>query len=284
MIHKAKCAKGLADLEAAFTVEKATVEAMKARLFARLRERGMAIHGWVAGGLASAGDVWHFSRVRFLLPVPLLLILLFAGCASSEKQLARQEAKIVEENSRLVEQRRMQTVTGADVASARGAEILIYDPHKTYDPTRHAVGGRTYAAGSARTKAFQFSQKTNPRSFATRDFAGAKPAGAGRMLFATKAANTRDPYATKTAATRTAETKESRDAGKTAAVHDLHDGRREFLGKESGKLRQAIDPATLGDWRKGGETVSSGSSSVEKYSTMKQLTIEDIRELLNKSK
>ena len=229
--------------------------------------------------------MWHFSRVRFLLPIPLLLILLFAGCASSEKRLAAQEARLVEENSRLMEQRRMRTVTGTDIASARGAEIVVFDPNKSFDPSRHAVGGRTYETGSARTKAFQFTQKANPRTFETRDFSGAKTAGAGRMLFATKAANTRDPYATKTAATKTAATKESPDAGRTAAVHDLHDGQREFLGKESGKLRQAADPVKMADWRNGGrETVTNSGSSVEKYSTMKQLTIEDIRELLNKSK
>ena len=234
--------------------------------------------------LASPGAVWHCSRVRFLLPIPLLLILLFAGCASAEKRLAQQEAKLVQENSRVVEQRRMQTVTGTDIASARGAEIVVYDPHKGFDPSRHAVGGRTYATGSAQTKAFQFTQKASPRSFETRDFAGAKPASAGRMLFATKAARTGDPYATKTAATKTAATKESPDANKTSPVYDLHDGQRDFLGKERGKLRQAVDPVTMGDWRKTGQTASSGGTSVEKYSTMKQLTIEDIRELLNKSK
>ena len=42
MIHKAKCTKWLAELEAGFTVGKARVEALKARLFARLRERWMA--------------------------------------------------------------------------------------------------------------------------------------------------------------------------------------------------------------------------------------------------
>lgn len=234
--------------------------------------------------LASPGGVWHFSRVRFLLPIPLLLVLLFAGCASSEKSLARQEEKLVEENSRLVEQRRMQAVTGADVASARGAEILVYDPHKTYDPSRSAVGGRPYSAGSARTKAFLFTQKASPRTFSTRDFAGAQPARHGRMLFTTKAANTRDPYATKDAPTKAAGTKVSPDAGKVAAVNDLHDGRRQFLGKENAKLRQSLPPETLGDWRRTSETVSNSGTSVEKYSTMKQLTIEDIRELLNKSK
>lgn len=234
--------------------------------------------------LASPGGVWHFSRVRFLLLIPLLLILLLAGCASSEMRVARQEAKLMQENSRIVEQRRMQTVTGTDIASARGAEIVVYDPHKAFDPSRHAVGGRTYASGSARTKEFQFNQRTNPRTFATADFAGAKPASTGRPLFATKAAPTGDPHATKTAPTKTAATKESPDAGRTSPVQDLHDGQRDFLGKERGKLRQAVDPVAMGDWRKSGQTVSSSGTSVEKYSTMKQLTIEDIRELLNKSK
>ena len=66
----------LAELEAGFTLEKAQVEAMKARQELEYTETSPT---WVAGGLASAGDVWHFSRVRFLLPIPLLLILLFAG-------------------------------------------------------------------------------------------------------------------------------------------------------------------------------------------------------------
>ena len=64
----------------------------------------------------------------------------------------------------------------------------------------------------------------------------------------------------------------------------LHDGRREYLGPESKKLRQSIDPVTMADWRNGGESMVNSGTSMEKYSHLKQLSIEDIRELLNKNK
>jgi len=240
----------------------------------------------VGAALASGGDVCHFSRVRFFLPIPLLLALFCAGCASSGKQ-ARMPSG-VDESSRLSEQRRVMAVERGDVASTRGAEILVFDPNKTYDPTTHAVGGRTYGTGEARTKAFSFVQKSNPGTYRTRDFYGSRAASASGMKYATKEAATRGsegiPHANTLAATKTAATKEAWDANRSSEVSYLHDGKREYLGKESKKLRQGIDPATLGNWRNAGETVSNGATSVEKYGTMKQLTIEDIRELLNKSK
>ena len=230
----------------------------------------------------------HFSRVRFLLPIPLLLVLLGAGCASAEKRAARQEAKFLEGNSRMAEQRRLLAVERGDAGSQRGAEILVIDPHKAYDPSRSAVGSRTYNAGGARTKEFYFNQKTNPGSYRTRDFYGAKSAAAGEKKFATREANSRGQYeipnANKAAETKTAPTKEAWDAGKTAETKNLRDGRREFLGRESRKVRQGVDPATMGDWHGGGENVTNAASSVEKFSTLKPLSIDDIRELLNKNK
>lgn len=240
-------------------------------------------------GLASDRDVCHFSRVRFLLPIPLLLVLLGSGCASAEKRAARQEASFLEGNSRLAEQRRLLAVERGDAGSQRGAEILVIDPNKAYDPSRSAVGSRTYHAGGARTKEFYFNQKTNPGSYRTRDFYGAKSAAAGGKKFATREANSRGQYeipnANKAAETKTAPTKEAWDAGKTAEAKNLHDGQREFLGRESRKVGQSVDPATMSDWRGGGsEHVTNAGSSVEKFSTLKPLSIEDIRELLNKNK
>lgn len=231
----------------------------------------------------------HFSRVRFLLPIPLLLVLLGAGCASAEKRAARQEAKFLEGNSRMAEQRRLTAVARGDAGSARGAEILVFDPNKAYDPSRSAVGSRTYNAGSARTKEFYLNQRTNPGTFLTRDFYGAKSAAAGDRKFATRAANTRGqseiPYANKVAETKTAPTKEAWDAGKTAETKNLRDGRREFLGRESRRVGQSVDPASMADWRGGGsERVTNAAGSMEKFSTLKPLSIEDIRELLNKNK
>ncbi|MCE9611724.1 MAG: hypothetical protein K8R23_16110 [Chthoniobacter sp.] len=224
--------------------------------------------------------------MRFFLPIPLVLALLCAGCASAGKQAKAPGSE--DENSRLAEQRRVMAVERGDVASARGAEILVFDPNKKYDPTAHAVGGRTYGTGEARTKAYSFVQKANPGTYKTRDFYGSRASSANGMKYATKEAATRGsegiPHANTPAATKTAATKEAWDANRASEVSYLHDGKREYLGKESKKLRQGIDPATLGDWRNAGETVSNGATSVEKYGTMKQLTVEDIRELLNKSK
>ena len=222
--------------------------------------------------------------MRFLLPIPLLLAVLCVGCGSGKKSAQQIEAEAKKENSRLVEQRRMNAVENGDVASKRGAEIAVWDPNKTYDPTRSSVGGRTYDTGKARVKNFYYEQKARPGAYGTRDFYGSKAAASADKDYAARAANTRGEYATKDARTKTAATKEAWDAGRTAATRDLHDGRREYLGPESKKLRQSIDPATMGDWRNGGESVVHTGSSVEKYSTLKPLTIGDIRELLNKNK
>lgn len=223
--------------------------------------------------------------MRFLLPIVLPLTLLAAGCATPQQKAEKQESARRTENSRAVEERRLRMVDGRDVASKRGAEIAVFDPDKVYDPSRSSVGGRTYDAGKARVKDFYYEQKASPGTYGTRDFYGTKKAWSGEMKFTSRDANTRGEYTTKDAITKTAQTKEAWDAGKTAATRDLHDGRREYLGPESKKLRQSIDPATMGDWRNAGrESVVNSGTAVEKYSTLKSLTIEDIRELLNKNK
>ncbi len=237
--------------------------------------------------LAIGESLCHFSRVRYHLLLPLLLALFCAGCSTPmerfNKKLSKQEAGERKENSRRVERNRMLAAESGEAGSKRGAEILVLDKFKAFDPSRSAVGGRTYDAGKARTKDFQYQQKATADSYRTRDFRGSKNAATGDIKFATKDAATKG-YATKDAATKNAPTKEAWDAGKTAATRGLHDGKREYLGPESTKLRQSVDPVTLGDWRSGGETVTNTGSSVEKYSTMKSLSIDDIRELLNKNK
>jgi len=234
--------------------------------------------------LASARGVCHFSRVRFHLAIPLLLALVSAGCSTPQEKAQRQEAARRTESSRTIEERRLRLVDGRDVASKRGAEIAVYDPDKTFDPSRSAVGGRTYNAGTARVKDFHYEQKANPGTYGTRDYGGTKKAWAGDMKYVARDAQMRGEYATKEARTKTAATKEAWDAGRTAATKDLRDGKREYLGPESKKLRQGLDPARMGDWRNGGESVVDTGNSVEKYSTMKTLSIDDIRELLNKNK
>ena len=240
--------------------------------------------------IAPPPSVCHFSRVRFLLPIPLLLALLSAGCAWVPKSAQQLEDARKQENSRTVESRRMHVLDGSGFSGTkRWAEIAVLDPDKTYDPSRSSVGGRTYDTSRARVKEFYYDQKAHPGSYGTRDFYGSKKNWSGDMKYAARDANTQGRYAipnaTKAADTKTAVTKEARDAGKTAATRGLRDGQREFLGPESTKLRTPIDPASQGDWRSAGrESVVNSGTSVEKYSTLKTLTIEDIRELLNKNK
>lgn len=238
--------------------------------------------------LYSARRVCNFSRVRFLLPIPLALALLGAGCSTPmerfNKKLAKQEGSERAENSRTVEQRRMMEAESGQAGSQRGAEILVPNKYKEFDPSRNAVGGRSYNAGQAHTKSFLFAQKAKPESYRAGDFYGSKKAWGGNRLFGAKDANIPGPFGAKIADTRTAATKEAWDAGRSAPTRALTDGKREYLGPESKKLRQTIDPVTMADWRNTGESVMSTGSSVEKYSTMKSLTIEDIRELLNKNK
>ena len=247
-----------------------------------------------AGALYSAGRVWHCSRVRFFLPIPLLLALLCAGCSTPmerfKKKQAKQERAAKDENSRTVETQRMNVLSGSGASGTkRWAEIAVIDPDKSFDPTRSSVGGRTYDTGNARVKDFYYDQKAHPGSYGTRDFYGSKKNWAGDMKFAARDANTHGKYAIpnadKTADSKAAPIKEAWDAGKTAATRGLHDGQREYRGPERAKLGQSIDPMTMADWRHGAqESVVNSGTSVEKYSTMKQLSIEDIRELLNKNK
>ena len=207
-----------------------------------------------------------------------------------KKREAKQNAAARAENSRTVETQRMNMLdnSGRSVPK-RWAEMAVIDPDKTYDPTRSSVGGRTYDTGKARVKEFYYDQKEHPGSYGTRDFYGSKKDWSGDQKYAARDANTHGKYAipnaTKAADTKTAATKESWDAGKTAATKPVYDGQREFLGPESAKLRTPVDPASQGDWRSAGrESVVNSGTSVEKYSTMKPLSIEDIRELLNKNK
>ncbi len=182
----------------------------------------------------------------------------------------------------------MRALDFGDVASKRGAEILVVDPTKTFDPNRSGIGtARTVATGGARTKDFNFDQKVRAGSFLTRAFSNTKSNAAAEKKFATSDARTREyaiPDAVKDAG-KTAATKNLADGNKVAATRDLPDGNRPFLGPESLKVRKAIDPKSLADWRSGGgESVSYTNGTVERMGALKQLSIEDVRELLNKNK
>jgi hypothetical protein len=235
--------------------------------------------------------MWHESRVRqFLLPCLLATAFAVGGCSSPAKKLAKQEKLIIQENSRATEERRMRAINYGDVRSERGAQVLVYDPNKVFDPSRSDVGAaRTHGTGGARTKDFNFQQKASGKSFLTRAFAGSRSNSAIQKDFATREADTRTRTKIPGAAPdsdKIAATKDLPDGDKAAETRGLHDGTRFFLGRERTKLYNGVDPKKLADWRSGGgETVIyNADGSADRIGNLKQLSLDDVRELLNKNK
>lgn len=213
--------------------------------------------------LYTHGAACHFSGVRSLIPALLVLACVPAFAADKEKPLGRTPQQRF--NATMEEQ-----------------QALVFD-------TRQGAvgGGRAYEAGKAQTKGFQFGKSFAAASYETGKFQ-TKKSWLDRFKFGTKSANVAGtsevPGAKETYATKKAQTKDSREGEKTAAVNELPSANREYRGPERQKLDQAIDPKTLADWRTGGETVVRTSSTVERYHNLKQLSVEDVREILNKNK
>lgn len=227
--------------------------------------------------------------------LPLLFILATAlavgGCSTPQQKAAKLAAKeqelIKKENSRVIESRRMRALDYGDAGSERGAEMLVANPDKTFDPSRSGVGTiRPYGTGGARTKEFNYDQKARTGNFLTRAFGGSKSSFATDKKFAAGEAYVKGKYAlpdSKVDAAKTMDLKRAREGEKVATTNAAHDSTRPYLGREQKKLGSAIDPKTLADWRSG-ETVLYNATSVDRASTLKQMTIGDIRELLNKNK
>ncbi len=228
--------------------------------------------------------------MRFVLPLLCTTALTVGGCVSPAMQAAKATARMEKEqnsqNSRAIEERRMRALDYGDVASQRGAEILVVDPAKTFDPAKSGIGtARTAPTGGARTKEFNFDQKAHPGNFLTRMFAGSKANAAADRKYATSDARTRD-YRTGEAsdATKSAGTRTLWDGNKTAATKAAASANRQFLGREKDRMSNSVDPKTLANWRLGSESVNYTDHTVEEASSFKQLTIDDVRELLNKNK
>jgi hypothetical protein len=148
------------------------------------------------------------------------------------------------------------------------------DPNLVFDTRQGALGqGQSFNTRSAQTGSFQFEQKVRPAKYETREFA-AKTSWFSKLKFWAKDARTTGshevPNISKVADTKTAAVKEARDARKAAPVRSLPGGDRVYLGPERAKLDRSVDPnKPLPGW------------TGDKLDT---LTLEQIRELLNKNK
>jgi hypothetical protein len=162
------------------------------------------------------------------------------------------------------------------------------DENLTFDVSRaSSFTGRSSRTSTAKTKGFFLTRMFAAKKYDAATFGGTKIARQGEMKFATRQANTKGRFAIadKVAETKTMRVKDARESGKSMPVRDLPDGKREYLGPESKKLRKAVDPETMADWRRsGGESVAHTGTTIERMSSFRELkTIDDVRELLNKN-
>jgi hypothetical protein len=208
--------------------------------------------------------------MRFL---TLLLAGFLGGCASKvPDQLNMQTA-----NARAVEQMRMRAVTSGDATSERGAEVLVPNKDKEFDPNTARLGARRGIEGrAAQTTEFQYVDRTRTRAFVSKDFS-TKGAWMGNAKFATKEASTKTSwFARKSARTKDYETREARDASKSAATRALPGGDRPFLVQ--GRTQAKLDATGRGSIPFGTTTMGPSWSG-----DLKPLTIEDVKGLLNKN-
>jgi len=242
--------------------------------------------------LYAGAGMWHKSAVRHLLPYAAIVVLALAGCASPQQKGARMIEKaqrmMQDENTRTTEHLRMQAIENGEVNSQRGAALLYPDYGRAFDPNHYTASAiHSYGTKDASTKGYDAAQQYRVDNYQTHDFYGSKADSAAQKKYATTEANSKGKYlipnGSKAFDTKTAATKETWDAHKLALTKELADSRRPYLGKESKKMHQTVSAKDLADWRNG-ETVTYSDGEIDKVSTLKPLSIEDVRDLLNKSK
>ena len=203
----------------------------------------------------------------------LLLAVILTGCASKNPD----KLDPATANTRALEQVRMRTITSGDAESARGAEVLIADPNKEFNPASARFGARSLGGKSAPTNDFHFIDRTRTKGFGgTKDFA-TKGAWMGDAKFATKSAPTKTSwFGGRSARVKTYDTKEARDASKTAATRALPEGDRSYVAQ--GRRQAQLDA-------NGRDTIPFGTTNMGPSWTgeLKPLTIEDVKGLLNKN-
>ncbi len=145
----------------------------------------------------------------------------------------------------------------------------------TFDTRQGGTGSKSFNSGKVATKGFGFSQSFrtkdfNAKQFRSKEFA-TSGAWMGDMRFESKQANTSGKYQIpnigKEAGNKTAGVKEAHDANKAMEVRAYAKGDRPYLGREADKMKKHLDQAPAG-WQ---------------GNDLKVLSIDDIREMLNKN-
>lgn len=146
------------------------------------------------------------------------------------------------------------------------------DLGKVFDSRQGSTFGRqSFATGTARVRDFYFTQKFAPKDYDTRAYGGTKGSWFGDFKFSTREAGTKGNYeipnAAKKADTKTLPVSDARENSKTMATAAYAKRDRPYLGPEANRVHRPIP---------GGQVGWSGD--------LRPMTIDDVRELLNKNK
>lgn len=150
----------------------------------------------------------------------------------------------------------------------RGLQQRLLEPDQTLEfrgwKEGFNPGKSAFSSSKARVKEFQFEQKVRPEKYVTRDFRGTKGAWEGDFLFKTEEANTEGRYLIPKK-----DTEYETSAMKTDKLSD---------GDKKARTQKFVTgEATL-------RGKAQGSIDAEYHQNKKPMSIDDVRELLNKSK
>ncbi len=213
---------------------------------------------------------WHPSRVRLL---SLAIVCLLFGCASAEEKARRKyDEQEIAAKKEQAERRRKNAMSSGDAGSERGAEVIVPDFTRSFNPATARFGHTSWQSGkTAHVGEFRFVDSVRTKEYRAGEFR-AKTAWLEKLRFSTKSAPTGDAReAGKSARTKTYETAEAREAGKAAAIPVVPDGERTFLGKEADRFKRGISPENQTKY----QNAWSGN--------LDPLTIEDVKKMLNKN-
>jgi hypothetical protein len=138
---------------------------------------------------------------------------------------------------------------------------------------------RTFSAGGkAYVKDFQFDQKVQLKAFYSKEFAGSRNFWAGDFQISKYAAADPQqrrfiiPNASKTFETASVDVKDARESGKAVPI-DKYQGNLQFKGRYEDQTNLATDRKAKGK-----------GSAEEKKAAAPPMTIDEVRNLLNKNK
>jgi hypothetical protein len=193
-----------------------------------------------------SGIACHLCRVRPLIATLVLLL------AALSVQAQDQERKLME-------------------------RLMRPNMEQEYDTRQSRFGNRSSVEQkSARSKGFLFQQKVNPGEYRSKAYGGTKTAWTGEFQQGTKQAATRGKYemvnATRVVPVKTKETTDARESNKGAPTRDY--AVRPFLKR--GRSQDRLDAE--GGLPKDNKPIGWTGDKLE------PMTIDEVRELLNKSK